>query len=232
MDTLLKALENRGLTIEVTAPKEEVEPPHHWTRSVTRVLVEGEWIEFGISEQEDVVRAPAPEPPKHLSDWRRDYWIRDHTPAPEHVPNENLALQIKTGEGLGVRRTWRDGKSQLVEKCLASFIMHLGATATAVREQREREERREREWAEQQRRWEEERQRRWEEERRIKELREQLDRWRLARDVRAYVEEIRATARAQGSSLPVRVEQTLEWASVFAARVHPITGFLEDEAFA
>ena len=226
MDALLKALEGRGWTIEVTAPQEIEQPSHHWTRSVTRVSVDGEWIEFGLCEQEDVVRAPAPDPPKHLSDWQRDYWIRDHTPAPRYVPNGALSLQIKTGEGLGVRRTWRDGKSQLVEKCLASFIVHLEATAAAIKEQREREERRARERAEQQRRWEEERQRRWEEERRVKELHQQLERWRLVRDVRAYAEDIRATALAEGVSLPPGVEQQLEWAVAWASRVDPIPQIL------
>lgn len=222
MDALLKALENRGLTIEVTAPQEAEQPSHHWTRGVTRVLVEDEWVEFGLSEQEDAIRAPASEPPKHLSDWQRDYWIREHTPAPQYVPNGNLAIQIKTGEGLGVRRTWRDGKSQRVENCLSSFIVHLEATAKAIKDQREREERRRREWAEQQRRWEEERQRRWEEERRIKELREQLERWRLARDVRTYVEEIRATVREQGLCLSSGVERRIEWAAAWADQIDPI----------
>jgi hypothetical protein len=229
MDALLKALEDRGLTIEVTAPQEVEEPSHHWTRSVTRVSVDGEWIEFGISEQEDVVRAPAPEPPKNLSDWQRDYWIREHTPAPQYVPNGNLAIQIKTGEGLGVRRTWRDGKSQRVENCLGNFIVHLEATAKAIKEQRNREERRRQEWAEQQRKWEEERQRRWEEERRIKELREQLERWRLTRDVRAYVEEIRASAQAVHGGLSPELEQKLSWALAWADRVDPIPEVLAVE---
>jgi hypothetical protein len=230
MDALLKALEVRGLTVEATAPKEEEQPCHHWTRSVTRVLVDGEWIEFGLSEQQDVVRASAPEAPKHLKDWQRDYWIREHTPAPEYVPNGALTLEIKSGEGLGVRRTWRDGKSQRVENCLGSFIAHLGAIAGALKEHREREERREREWAEQQLRWEEERQRRWEEERRIKELQGQLERWRLARDVRAYVEEIRRASRAQSRTLPASVEGRLEWASAFAGQVDPVPGVLEEGA--
>ena len=222
MDALLKALEADGVTLEVTAPKEEDAPNHHWTRSTTRALMAGEWIEFGIAEEFDVLRAAAPEPPKHLKEWQRDYWIRDHTPDPEYVPNSRLALLIKTGEGLGVRRTWRDGKRQRMENCLASVLAHMELTAEAITDKRERDERRRREWAEREKRREEERQRRWKEERRVKELEGYLDRWRRARDVRTFVSETRERAKDLPEDRRLLLEKRLVWALSYADRVDPI----------
>lgn len=222
MDALLKALEADGVTLEVTAPKEEDEPTRHWTRSTTRALIGGEWIEFGIAEEFDVLRAPAPEPPKHLKEWQRDYWIRDHTPDPEYVPNGCLALVIKTGEGLGVRRTWRDGKQQRTENCLASVLAHMKLTAQAITDKRERDERRWREWAEVEKRREEERQRHWEEERRVKEIEGYLDRWRRAREVRTFVSETRERARDLPEGRRLLLEKHLVWALSYADRVDPI----------
>jgi hypothetical protein len=65
MNALIRALEERGLQVEVTRPlsyeqerdRREGEPPSN----ATRVMVSGEWIQFGIAEKRSVKHPPAPE---------------------------------------------------------------------------------------------------------------------------------------------------------------------------
>lgn len=73
MNALLRALEKRGLNVEVTRPLSYEERQQCQRRydeeifdNATRVLIEGEWVKFGITEKGSVVQVPAPEPPKHL----------------------------------------------------------------------------------------------------------------------------------------------------------------------
>jgi hypothetical protein len=224
MDALLKALEERNLKVEATAPVEEDQPYQRWIMSQTRVLVEGEWIAFAMEEQFDTIRHPAPEPPKNLQGYGRDYWIRQHTPEPDYVPNGKLALLIESEEGLGIRRTWRDAQTQRVETSLGSFISHLYATAEAIKEKRAAAERSEEEWRQQRLRRLEEEQRRLEEDRRRTELLATLERWRLARDVRAYVDDVRSRILELKGTEPLEasLEEKLAWASAYADRVDPL----------
>ena len=84
-----------------------------------------------------------------------------------------------------------DGQRQSLEGCLADFIAHLNVMAGAMKRQREEMQRavQERQEAEVRRR--EEERRGQEEGERIRRFEEMLGRWRLARDAREYVAEVR-----------------------------------------
>jgi len=111
MNALVRALETRGLKVEITRPlsNEERQDAQRQFRDevydqATRVLIEGEWIKFGIWEKGSVVQVPAPEPAKHLRGKELESWIYWHPARREVQPKGTLELVIKSGEYLGERR--------------------------------------------------------------------------------------------------------------------------------
>jgi hypothetical protein len=188
MDALIKVLEKRGFQVEVTRPlsyeercrRSESEAPGN----ATRVMVSGEWIQFGVTEKRSTIHPPAPETPRGLRGSELESWIERNQPRTELVPNGVLGLIIKSGAYLGVRTQWHDLKRKRVEDCLNDFIAHLPVMAAAIKQHRAEMERAQRERIEAERhRWEDE-QRRREEAERARRFEEELARWRLARDVR------------------------------------------------
>ncbi len=132
------------------------------------------------------------------------------------------------------------------EKRAGSFPSLFGRIASGIKkaapkiveliEQAEREaEERRRKWDLQQREWEkkeEERNAREREAQNEKDILKTIEGWRLARDVRAYVEQVKALVRdedlriAQGGPL----EEELNWALTYANRVDPLTRLKDDIA--
>jgi hypothetical protein len=226
-NALLRALEKRGLELEVTRSlswqerEQRQRSGEELFDNATRVLVNGEWICFGITEKSCVVHTPPPEPPKYLKGVERESWIsRNDKPLRELRPNGVLELSIGNWTWPKVRSLWHDGKHKRVEDCLADFVAHLYVTAEAIKKRRvdlERE-RLERQEAER-RRWEEEQCRR-EEAEREKQFEEKLDCWRLARDAREYVREARALIAAASRNIEEGspLEQSLKWAESYAER--------------
>jgi hypothetical protein len=187
-------------------------------------MVSGEWIQFGISEKRSTVRSSAPEAPRGLRGSELESWIERNQPRTELVPNGVFELIIKSGAYLGVRSIWRDGKRQRVEECLNDFIAHLPVMADAIKQHRAEMERARRESLEaERRRWEDEQQRR-EEAERARKFEEEVARWRLARDVREYVAEIRALIADCGAITDEStLDESLRWAEAFAKRIDPLS---------
>jgi hypothetical protein len=227
MSALIRALEKRGLLVEVTRPlsyQERERAGREAPDNATRVMVSGEWIHFSISEKRSVVHRPRPEPPKGLRGPDLELWISRNQPRTELVPNGMLELHIKNGNYLGVRTLWHDGKHKRLEGSLADFIGHLEPMAEAMKQYREKLERAARERQEsERRRWEEER-RRQEEEERTKQFEEEVRRWRLARDVREYVADVRGIIAAANSAITEgsQLEESLKWAEALAERIDPV----------
>jgi hypothetical protein len=215
-DALLKALNARGLRVEVaTEPETVVYGVRQAARCVTRVQVDEEWICFGIFERWRVEYGPPPPP----------FWtgsLADLNPkhgTPRHIPNGVLALEVFTDRQVTTRRTWADGKHQRVELCLNAFIAELHVTADELRRIRAEVERRRLERAEEERQRIEAAHRAEEERRRASSLNEIVGRWRLARDIRQYVEEVeRAVDVAQSAELVAEIA----WARNYASRIDPV----------
>lgn len=228
MNALIRALEKAGLRVEVTRPltwEERSRTDHaELPDNVTRVLVSGEWIEFGITERRTVTR-PVPEPPSTLRGRELEVWLSRNEPRRQLVPNGLLDLSMKNGQSMGLRTQWNDGKHQRLEDCLGHFVAHLDPLAAAIKRRREEWEQARREQQEEEaRRFERERRRR-EEMERVRVFQEELDRWRLARDVREYIAEVRAlsgTVRDDSGGLHL-LEDRLTWAEAFAERIDPLT---------
>jgi hypothetical protein len=95
----------------------------------------------------------------------------------------------------------------------------------ALKREREEQDRREREWAEERRRREEAERRAFEQRQNEEQIRGQLEKWRLARDLRDYADDARRiVAEAQCSFTPGGpLERLIELAVRYAERVDPFT---------
>lgn len=229
-DALIKALEARGIPVAVVDKPNRADPSS--ISHATRVVVDGEEIEWGLAEGSRREMGPPPPPPKDYTGAMRTSWLKYKQPEPIHVPNGVLALEIH-GEryvSLGTRSTWKDGRHQRVETCLNGFIAELFTTAAALKRRREGIERSRREWEEKTRRHQEAVQRQQDEANREKELADQLNRWRMARDARQYVKELVEAAVAEGHDIPAdsRLGLRLAWVSAYADRLDPVAAVRND----
>jgi hypothetical protein len=230
MNALLRALEKKGLKIEVTRRltsderQREERSGEEVFDGATRVHVDGEWVAFGIAEKHSLVHVPAPDPPAHLRGGERDSWIMFHPARRDLTPNGVLELIIKSGEYLGARRHWHDGKKKRVEDCLNDFIAHLHIMAVVSKNHRADMERARIERQEEERRRYEEQRRRWEEEEQGKRIEDKLRRWRLAEDARTYANEIRRLLAESGriAEPGSSIEESLAELDAYAARVDPL----------
>jgi hypothetical protein len=189
----------------------------------TRVGVDGEWIGFGIIERILHKRPPPPKGGDPSQAKVGSFFIR---PRPELVPSGELTLVARPlDDAVWITRTWHDTKTRKIEQCLNEFVVQLYALAEEVKAGRIARERQARAQADEARR-------RWEDQERERDLRERLERWRLARDVRAYVREAHALAEnaevviVKGGDL----DEHLSWAAGFADHIDPWRGLRDDIA--
>jgi hypothetical protein len=165
LDSLVKALEDRGFTIEC----------RHDERLQTSVALLGEKVRIRLEELQDRSEI------KRRSSWNTTY--SDY----EYAPNGNLALRILDLDWSGLRQNWRDGKRRNVETCLNAFVIGIVNAAAHERTRRREHEQRQREWLEQERRREEEQARRRLEEERISALNERLAARRKSEEVHTFM---------------------------------------------
>jgi hypothetical protein len=227
MNALITALEERGLRVEVTpllSYEEQHQGGNHQPPSnATRVMVSGEWVHFGLSERRSVEHGTRPDPPKDLQGADFDTWIRRNEPHSELVPKGVLELRIKNSPH-GARSTWRDGKRRRLEGQLSDFVAYLPAISEALKKQQGAMLERQREYSEMEALRLQEEQRKQEETRRIERLERELGRWRLARDIRDYVAEVRRIIAAAGGGMADDEElvESLTWAEATLAVVTPL----------
>jgi hypothetical protein len=234
LDALIKALEAAGLTVEVVV-LQEAEPagprdyrwsdraPHPPAR-ITRVVCDGESIEFCLHE--DVRRVEVPRP---HSSRKGEYVWEPRVYAYE--PTGGLMLRLINTSGLGVRSKWQDGKRQRLEDCLEDFVGHLSRVALAFKLQRRAAEERtiaareaERRRLEESIRRHEAEERRQEEEGRGKQLEAEVALWRRAQDIRGYVQAAREMLGEAdlGSEADQTARERLRWALEYADRIDPL----------
>lgn len=183
-------------------------------------------------EHHRVERPAPPKPPRDLRGEGRELWIQDHRPGPKRVPNGVLELRLRLD---GLRPSWKDYPRRPLEQQLDEVMAGIAALPSRAKEaQAEAERRREiDERANRARRHQEYRveQARLEAERRAKEQRRldeeviaSLERWRLARELRAFAADARSRAGEgritiePGSQVDRLVSRALE----FADRIDPL----------
>ncbi|MBI5546934.1 MAG: hypothetical protein HY901_23880 [Deltaproteobacteria bacterium] len=223
MDVLLKALDRLKYRVEIT---EVAQYDANYNRigdkgvepNATRVLVDEEWLSFGIVERLTMVEPTPPVGGPELERWKI------YHPRRVYVPKGTLQLAI-TNSSISNRFVWEDSKQRRLEELLADFVARLPEAALAVKAQRAQAERCRLEAEERQRREYEAQSRRWKEEQRAKDFQALIERWRLARDCRAYVAEARRAALEAGCIIAPgsEMEKSLEWALRYADRVDPLS---------
>ena len=115
MNTLILALEERGMPVEVRDVVQQRPVKYDENAGSTRVLVAGEWIRFQIAEALVQVEPPiTKQPPKNLKGPELEQWRYWNRPRIQLVPSGELVLRIR--ERPGVRTSWRDGQRPIEER--------------------------------------------------------------------------------------------------------------------
>ncbi len=229
-DALIKALDTRGLKVEVL----EAADVAVWTPSVTRrqvwmpvtlVHVAGETIPFALEELTQNVQVHPGNPAK----WQR--------PTFERRPTGKLRLRVRDDLDayrfrVAVRKNWADTDKRRVDDCLNAFVRGLTTIASAIKEERIENERRTKEQEESQREWKLECEQKERDERWRKRAEEELSRWRLARDLREYLTETHRIIEAgKCSVIPGGgLDEWLQWCDDYARRIDPLAQLREEIA--
>lgn len=189
MNTLLFAFDARGLPVEVANIVEKRVRTGTRTIPATRVLVDGEWIRFGICEH---VRQHHPAPqkaPRKLKGEELKWWTYINRPRVQLIPSGVLVLEVKH-DNLGVRGSWRDAKRTL-ETCLNSFVKQLFVIADALKQTRDASDQENVEWIADERAIRERQERDERAARELEALHGQLARWREAKDLGEFIRDLR-----------------------------------------
>lgn len=203
VDALLKAAEARGHTVALDEAGD-----------YAGIVVAGQFVGFHL--REGTKRFPhVPTAAEERQRKRNPYAL---IPEWEHRPTGVLTFEVDHNRYNGARRRWSEGARWKQEDRIDAVLDGIESVAEALRVERLEAERREQERL----RREQERLRREEERRAEQERRDHLEReiaaWRLARDIRAYVAEVR---QAIGDTSP-EVHERLDWALRHADVIDPI----------
>lgn len=216
LDTLLRALEARGLTVAV----KKVTQPGYGRSWSTVVAVDGEELSFILWEKYSLRPTP---PPPNLDKKALERWMTFRR-RNERAPNGRFAMEIRHHGTYGAVKSWSDTDKRKIETQLNAFVAQLYVAAASIKERRRAQQQAqlERDAADQRERAAEAR-RRAEKQRRA-ELEEQLVQWRFARDARTFVLEVRTMLSHRG--LPVtrggHVEEWLAWIAEQADKADPL----------
>lgn len=214
-NTLILALEKRGYQIEVTKPQKKTD---YYSRgatipSKTGVHILGSFVEFSIFELHETMKVQSNDDSNAWGYNSIQY---------KHIPNGRLSLKISDMYlHNGLRKTWSDGKKQLVDNCLDSFIHGLINMAEALRQKELEKEKREQERILELQCRAEERRRIEQESARIYDLNDRLDDIKLAQAIREFINMVRTSAldRDKDVSKGSQLGQWLSWAEDRARRL-------------
>jgi hypothetical protein len=211
MDTLVKALEARGLDISVAKA-----PPFS-----TSISIMDEVIKFALHE--DLNRTERKLTSVQMKEKKEHSWMYC-TQEYDYSPNGILLLKIKNDDVMNTRKTWSDGRKQRLEECLNSFVGGLCKAAIAIKHLRTEREQRELKWQEERRQREEWERIRREEEEKMKVLDREVASWHRSQQIRSYIDAVKKWAlQKYGEIKPdSKLYQWLAWATKQADRLDPL----------
>jgi hypothetical protein len=208
LDTLIKALDDRGFKVRVVDDGHEYSHspgygPHNWpnyfrgrTRTVISVL--GEEVEISLEEH-------AKRKDHELTSKEKEE-LRKHgrlffAPKYDFFPSGCLTLRIKNASSGRVRQTWSDTNHHRLEDLLNSFVIGLTNAATGLRASRLKREREAREREERQKKAEERARLRRAEEQRLNVLESQVANWHKSQIIRQFVDAVRESVLKKNGSI-------------------------------
>ena len=210
MHTVLRELEARGHSSEVTTPKNEGQQ-HEPSR--TLVHIGDSSVQIGIDEAVDKIPLPMPEPRKPRGPY-------DYVPRPkreyEYRPTGRLRLRIKNVSLRGAPEVWSDRKGVRIESYLSEFVASVLVAAERQRLDRIEAEERRLEASRQGRRRQAIELHNDGDEVLEKDLASRLKDWRQARDIEAFASAVREWTTAAGDPVDSAslVGRWLEWARI------------------
>jgi hypothetical protein len=232
LDALLKALDVRGLKVEVTEPARFDDKGNRTNgaepANATRIRVDGEWIYVGIVERRTQYRPPVPAPPPGLSAEVGRALARLRRPGVVLNPSGQLVLTLKLSDDRAQYATWKDTDTKQLETRLNDVVARLFVAADAVKAERIAAEQRRIREEEAQRQAHERSMRRWEDERNAKMFRERIENRRFAIGLRQHVAEMRAALAEGGCSPSDEFGRQLAWAEEYAERIDPLVQLRND----
>lgn len=207
MEALLKALSARSIAVSVR------EQPKWECHTVAMLM--GEEVAFRLWEQRRRVRPMVKPNPDVFN-------------TPELELTGLLRLEILTHGGRATRRSWGDGRKQMVEECLNAFIISLREIADACRRRTAQREREKAARAEEERVRQEQEARRKGEQERLNQLLADADAWHRSQRLREFM----AAVMSKFEQLPAEkqtdsLRRYLDWANRQADRIDPLK---QDEA--
>jgi hypothetical protein len=209
-NALIKTLEKHGFEILIKDRE-------------TKIIVPGIDDEVRIYFKEKVKQVDHKMTAKELADEKRRGWC--YAPKYDYEPTGILGLFIDEYSGRGLKKQWRDTKKNKIEHRLVDFLIGIIRIADCSRRERlEREEERRRWEEEQRRRAELERLRQIELEKRAV-LEQQAQRWEQSRQIRGFIEAVRAKAK-QADQMYFKRSQLndwVKWAGEHAERLDPLS---------
>jgi hypothetical protein len=193
--------------------------------------VDGESIALAISEPtKREAHEPTAAEAARLDRWQRAYdrkiqrgewaspWDKPDIPEFDEVPSGQLLVEVDPSQSWdGIRRRFRDGKRQRVEKLSEKIVSAAATCAAAAVERREESIRRKRETEEFEKRRQECERQRVLEEKRWEFLESKMVRLEKAQFLERFVSEY--SAHYEPAGLPDACQKLLEWASSQAASI-------------
>jgi hypothetical protein len=219
-DAILKEAEKRGHSVEA------VDRTGYGDKPGVAIVVRGHHYTIELTELQDRVPLTAEE----LAEWDRqeakrqyDSWQkRPQRPTHRKVPNGYLRVSLPSGYD-GSRNSFSEGPRGAIDRRLPTLFEELAARAGRDDERvRERERMQEERVRAAQERAEREQLQRVENARAAR-LTEEITGWRLARDARIYVEELRHGLDALEPDDRERIRAWCEWIEGWVARADPTT---------
>ena len=141
------------------------------------VVIEGERIHFGIKEKIQRVERES---------YEEDYQWNRYT----YVPTGQLKLQITNSGLTGIRKTFGDGKTQVVEELIDVFVLTCLLAVTPLKQARKEAEEQAKRWAYRQKKWSAQQRVDSARKRHITDLDKQLEQWNYCQKLRALLRKV------------------------------------------
>jgi hypothetical protein len=202
---LIHALEKRGGTVEVT------EGP-------TRIHYLGEQIQIVMREKVNQIAHKLTK--KELEEQKK--WSWSSAPKYDFIPSGNLHITLEFRGWSRLKKNWQDRTNARLEDQLNSLMIGLAKIVVFLQEDRAEDERKEREREERRRYQELLRLRQIEEEKRIEHLDQLFCQWIKAKQIRAFLEQVKETSKALAYP-DMSQEEWLAWAYDYVNQLDPLT---------
>jgi hypothetical protein len=218
IQALLTEAERRGYRTRFSRPGQQYRHNRGYSAEEGHFIVAVQGHEFGVRLSQEIDRTPHTPTPAEERRTARDSWFR--IPAYDEQPSKRLAISLTNGRQYR-QSTWTDNDKHELEVWLPQILQEIELRA-GLAEQEHLEQ--ERAAAERERLWKEamsKAEHKYAEDHRAKVLKEQLKRWKLARELDAYLTELRAAASALSGEDERDAEAWIAWAEQYRMEIDP-----------